>query len=479
MNRRAKIIATIGPASQDVATLEKLISEGLDVARVNMSHGTHDDHQKSIENIRQAASNVNKEVAILMDLQGPKIRTGRLENPLVLRNGEMWFIGTSEYEGSFGKKYIPTIYEHLVRDCHDGAMILFDDGLIQAKAICRKENVYEIEIIVGGTLKSSKGINLPDCNVSASSFTEKDQKDLLFGLKYNVDYVALSFVKNQEDIIKVRSFLKKINRDIPIIAKIERVQAIEQLDKICQVSDAVMVARGDMGVELGNHNVPSLQKKIINEGNSSHLPVITATQMLESMTENPTPTRAEASDVANAIWDGTDAVMLSEETAVGKYPVETIKMMNKIIEQAERTPKIRPFLRDIDLSDTHAAIMVASSVISEKINAKKILSITERGISCLNISVFRPTTPVIGITNSIKTSRKIALYWGIEPFYIPNYDKDNADFQRDVIIKVQEKYGLKKGDSVIITRGDGSFFSNESSNSVKVHHIDEGPSKTL
>ena len=472
MNRRAKIIATIGPASQEVDALEKLISAGLDVARINMSHGTHEYHKKSIENIRQASVNVNKEVAILMDLQGPKIRTGKLKKSLQVQNGERWFIGTPEEESRYKGRFIPTIYENLVHDCHDGAKILFDDGLIEAKALKRQGNTYEIEIINGGKLKSSKGINLPDCQVSAASFTDKDKNDLLFGIENGIDYVALSFVKDKQDIVNVKNLIQQLDKSIPIVAKIERTQAIKNLDKIFEVTDVVMVARGDMGVELGNHNVPSLQKLIINKCNATHIPVITATQMLESMTENPTPTRAEANDVANAIWDGTDAVMLSGETAVGKYPIETITMMGKIIEQAEKDPKTRPFLRDIDLSDSHMAIMVAASIIAEKINAKKILSITERGISCLNISVFRPTTSVIGITNSLKTSRKLSLYWGIGPFYVPDYDKYHENFQRDIIGKIKAKYGLKKGDKVVITRGDGKFFSGQSSNSIQVHHIE-------
>ncbi len=477
MNRRAKVIATIGPASQKVAILEKLISAGLDVARINMSHSDHADHKKSIENIRKASINVKKEVAILMDLQGPKIRTGKLKTPLKIQKGERWFLGTPEQKEQFRDRFIPTVYEKLVHDCRDGARILFDDGLIEAKAVARKGDAYEIEIIIGGILQSSKGINLPDCNVSASSFTEKDKNDLLFGFENDIDYVALSFVKEKQDIVNVRSLIQKFNKSIPIVAKIERAQAIENLDKIFEVADVIMVARGDMGVELGNHNVPSLQKLIINKCNTFRIPVITATQMLESMTDNLTPTRAEASDVANAIWDGTDVVMLSEETAVGKHPIETINMMSKIIEQAEKSPKIRPFLREIDLSDTHAVIMVAASLISEKIHAKKVLSITERGISCLNISVFRPTTSVIGITNSIKTSRKISMYWGVEPFYIPDYNKDNVNFQKDVINKVKIKFKLTKGDKVVITRGDGRFFSSESSNSIKVHHINGDSSK--
>ena len=307
-----------------------------------MSHGTHEEHGATIAAIRRVSQKIEKEVAILADLQGPKIRVDKLEKPLKLQKGQRWFIGSPKHSHLYKENFIPTIYENLVDDCHDGAKILFDDGLIQTKAIKKREHAYEIEIITGGTLKSKKGINLPDCDVSAPSFTKKDRADLFFGLENEVDYIALSFLRRKSDLLQVKSLLHELKKNLPIIVKIEKAQAIENLDEILELADAVMVARGDMGVEIGNHLVPSIQKVIINKCNSFHIPVITATQMLESMTEGPTPTRAEASDVANAVWDGTDAVMLSGETAAGKYPVESVEMMDKIIKEAEKTPKERP-----------------------------------------------------------------------------------------------------------------------------------------
>lgn len=476
MQRRAKIVATLGPASSDIPTIEKLIKAGLNVARVNMSHGTHESHQQLIENIRSASANVGKEVAVLIDLQGPKIRVDKVPEPLELKKGEEWVIGQSDFSDKYPQyqgKYIPTIYKNLVADCHDGARILFDDGLIQAVAISRDKEVYKIKILVGGILKSNKGINLPDCDVSAPSFTEKDESDLMFALNHNIDYLALSFVRKKEDIQKVKFLLHKLKVFIPIISKIEKPQAVDNLDEILEVTDVIMVARGDMGVEVGNHLVPSIQKMIISKCNNIGIPVITATQMLESMTNNPSPTRAEASDVANSIWDGTDAVMLSGETASGLYPVETITTMSEIIQEAEKLPKVRPYLRTLDLNSVNRSVMVAASMIAEKVNAKIILSVTESGHSCLKISIFRPNTPVLGVTNSLKTARMLCLYWGVDPYLLTEYDDDNFDFQEDVIKRVKEGLKLSNGDRIVITRGDGRFFSRGSSNSVKVEIIRE------
>ncbi len=478
MLRRAKIVATVGPASSDVKILEKMIRAGLDVARVNMSHGTYEGHAATIAKIREAAVLAKKEVAILLDLQGPKIRVDKLPAPLELKEGEEWVIAPSskaalypEYAG----RLIPTIYENLVDDCHNGARILFDDGLLRAVALERDRDVYKIRVEVGGMLKSNKGINLPDCDVSAPAFTTKDREDLMFGLKHEIDYIALSFVRKREDVMQVKALLHKLKMNIPIVSKIEKPQAITAIDEIIAVSDAIMVARGDMGVEIGNHLVPSMQKLIITRCNERMIPVITATQMLESMTENPTPTRAEASDVANAIWDGTDAVMLSGETAAGKWPVETIKMMEQIVIQAEKTPKERPFLRNMDLSSVNASVMVAASMIAEKVDARYILSMTESGNSCRKISMFRPRTPVLGVTNSIHTARRMCLNWGIRPFHIHEYGRDDFNFQKDVTNKVKAAMELHNGDKIVITRGDGKFFARGSSNSVKVEIIKDTP----
>ncbi|MBC7539760.1 MAG: pyruvate kinase [Bacteriovorax sp.] len=476
--RRAKIVATIGPASSSKEMLTQLIIAGMNVCRINMSHGTYEGHQQVIKNIREASKETGYEVAILADLQGPKIRVDKLPEPLKLENGSEWVIGASKLRDQYPEykdKYIPTIYENLVSDCHDGARILFDDGLMIAEAITRDRDVYKIKVSVGGTLKSNKGINLPDCDVSAPAFTEKDREDLMFALQEGADYVALSFVRKKEDILAVKHLLHSLKVNIPIISKIEKPQAVDNLDEILAVTDMIMVARGDMGVEVGNHLVPSIQKKIINKCNALGIPVITATQMLESMTENPTPTRAEASDVANAIWDGTDAVMLSGETANGKYPLETVRMMDNIVREAERTPKERPFLRAQDLSSVTASIMVAASMIAEKIGAQRIVSVTESGSSCLRITQFRPSVPVLGITNSLKVARKMCLYWGVSPFIVTNETHENVEFIKNVLKEVKERLKLKNGDKIVLTRGDGKFFSQGSSNSVKVELIRDAP----
>lgn len=479
--RRAKIVGTLGPSSNTVKQIEDLIRAGLNVARINMSHGTHEGHREVIQNIRTASKNLDQEVAILLDLQGPKIRVDKLPTPLLLENGQEWVIGPTAKESAYPQykgRFIPTIYEKLVDDCHDGARILFDDGKMQARAIKRDGDVYVIEVTVGGELKSNKGINLPDCIVSAPAFTEKDEKDLMFGLGQGIDYVALSFVRRAEDVLQVKEILHKLKMQIPIVSKIEKPQAIENLDEILKVTDVIMVARGDMGVEVGNHLVPSLQKLIITKCNQALKPVITATQMLESMTECPSPTRAEASDVANAIWDGTDAVMLSGETASGKYPVLTVETMSAIVLEAEKTPKERPLLRNMDLSNVNASVMVAASMIAEKIDAKRILSMTESGHSALKVSMFRPKTPVLAVTNTVETARRICLYWGVYPYLISEFDEDQFNFQEQVINRIKREKFLSSGDKLVITRGDGRFFQKGSSNSVKVEILHDMPDVT-
>jgi len=475
--RKAKIVGTLGPSSSDVATIKKLIKAGLNVARVNMSHGTHEDHKKLIANIREASKSVGQEVAILADLQGPKIRVDKLHEDLELKKDEIWAIGAAKVREDYKKydNFIPTLYEKLVQDCHDGARILFDDGLIAAEALEKDGEVYKIKILVGGILKSNKGINLPDCQVSAPAMTEKDRKDLFFALKHDVDYVALSFVRTKEDIKELKCLLHDLKMNIPVVAKIEKPQAVENLSEIMDVADVIMIARGDLGVEVGNHLVPSIQKKITKECNARGIPVITATQMLESMIHNPTPTRAEASDVANAIWDGTDAVMLSGETASGKYPVESVKMMSKIVADAEKSPNKRPNIKDIDLSNVNSALSVAACLVAEKVHAKRIISMTQSGHSCLKLSRFRPSTTVLGITNNLQTVRRICLYWGVVPFYLVEYDEDSPILKEQILDMVRESVHLKKGDKVVIARGDGTFFAGGMANSLQVETIKKAP----
>ena len=469
-NRRAKIIGTVGPASCSVGMLEKLIAAGLDVARINMGHGTRSEHKKIIGNIRKASANVGREVGVLMDLQGPKIRVGKLSEPLVLEKGREWFVGTREHDSKHPGRFIPTTYENLVSDCRDGIEILFDDGLIVARALERVNSVYRVRIETGGTLKSNKGINMPGCRISAPSLTDKDRGDLMFGLKEGVDFFALSFVKSREDVDEIKFFLHKLKKNNPIIAKIETPGAIEHLDGILDVADMIMVARGDLGVELGNHRVPGVQKRIIETCNLRQKPVITATQMIESMTENTTPTRAEASDIANAIWDGSDALMLSAEMASGKYPLESVVMMGSIVEEAEKTPKERPLLRSVDLSSINASIMVAASMVAEKVGAKKILAVTESGHSCQKISVFRPQIDVVGITVSQETARRMTLYWGVTPYCLEDWDDDEVDFTA-VLKKVKKDLGFVNGDKLVLSGGDGKLFTQGTSNSIKVEIV--------
>lgn len=476
MERRAKIVATIGPSSDSIEQLKKLIDAGMNVARVNMSHGTHEHHKKTINLIREASKELGKEVAILLDLQGPKIRVDKLPKNLTLKGGEIWHIGNSSFAKDYDQ-FIPTTYEELVTDCHNGAQILFDDGLLEAKVIAKTDNALKVEIIVGGELKSNKGINLPDVNVSAPSMTEKDHADLLFGLKQSIDYVALSFVRNADDVKKLKQLMHQYKANIPVISKIEKPEAIENIDSIIEATDCIMVARGDMGVEIGNHLVPATQKMIIKKCNDVGVPVITATQMLESMIENPRPTRAESSDVANAIWDGTDAVMLSGETAAGKYPIRAIQTMSEIVMEAEKIPRVRGLLRDMPLNSITSANQVAASMVCEKIDAKWILSVTERGNSCLKMSRFRPKKPVLGVTNNIIAIRKMCLYWGITPFYLEKATDNIAELDQMMIEKLIELDMVTKGDKIVITHGDGKYFRKNTSNSIRVEIIKNPDSK--
>ena len=477
--RRAKIIATIGPSSNTIDMLEKMILAGMNAARVNMSHGTYEAHEQSIKNIRQASQNLGREVAILLDLQGPKIRVDKLPEPLQLQDEDVWVIGPSHVKDlypEYAKNFIPTIYKNLVKDAHVGARILFDDGLIVAEAVEKDREVLKIKIKVGGILKSNKGINLPYVKVSAPSFTEKDREDLLFGLKQGVDYVALSFVRTAEDILEVKSLLHSMKVQIPIVSKIEKPEALDNMESIVRVSDAIMIARGDMGVEVGNHLVPSIQKKMIKLCNEVGKPIITATQMLESMITNSAPTRAEASDVANAIWDGTDVVMLSGETASGKYPLEAITIMGQIIEEAEKAPRERPFLRHMDISSVTASIQVAASIVAEKNHARWIISITEGGNSCLKMTRFRPNTPVLGVTNSLNVIRRMSLYWGIYPYYFNIHENSDLTKLGDMMIEeLKAKKLLDLGEKVVITVGDGKFFRQGTTNSIRIEIIKDVP----
>jgi pyruvate kinase len=358
--RHSKIVCTIGPASRSPKMIDRLLRAGMDVARLNFSHGTHEQHAKNISVLRAASSEHEKPIAVLADLQGPKIRTGALAGggPVVLRAGQRFVITTARVLGDSTR--VNTTFTPLPREVHRGDRILLSDGLIELRVEQVRDGQVICEVVNGGALGEHKGINLPGVKLRVPALTPKDRADLLFALKHGADYIAVSFVRRPEDVLLAKQLIRRAGKDTPVIAKLEKPEAIENLDAILRAADGVMVARGDLGVEMNPERVPVVQKMIITRAREFRRPVITATQMLESMTENPRPTRAEASDVANAIFDGSDAVMLSAETASGKYPVESVAMMARIIEEAEAS--IREFPRPAPQEQLKVAGTVAELV---------------------------------------------------------------------------------------------------------------------
>ncbi|NOX87915.1 MAG: pyruvate kinase [Calditrichaeota bacterium] len=452
-DHKAKIICTIGPTSEDEETLKKLIVAGMDIARLNFSHGTHEEHRQKIERIRKIADELQKPVAIMQDLQGPKIRIGKFKNPPIhLKPGDRFTITTREILGD--QSIVSTTYKRLPNDVQPGDNILVNDGLIKLRVKSKAHEDVICEVINGGSLYDRRGINLPGVKISEPSLTKKDKNDVLFGVEHEVDYVALSFVRNARSIAELRKFLG--DRAVPIVAKLEKPEALQNLDAIIAEADGVMVARGDLGVEISTEKVPSVQKKIIEKCMIMNKPVITATQMLDSMMVHPIPTRAEANDVANAIFDGSDAVMLSGETAFGKYPLESVQMMNAIIKESEShrsyfrlnpDASLRNVEHDFATSICHSAYHSA-----EEIKAQYIVVLTRSGYTARKMSNFRPTVPVLALTSNEKTYRRMSLYWGVVPILIEHelfITEDLVDLQN-----VLEKKGwIKAGDRLVIVAG--------------------------
>ena len=431
MNRRTKIVATLGPSSNTKEIIQKLIQSGVNIARLNFSHGTHDSHLKIINILRNLPSCKNKPVVILQDLQGPKLRVGKLPQEGVrLSAGELISLEIDlenhdiNYELSDTKTLFLDI-PNILHCLHPGGKILFDDGKIELEIT--EINTIEISarVILGGILYSDKGVNLPGTSLDIPGFTQKDQNDLIFGLENNIDAVAISFVRGTEDIQHVKDFIKKVRPDrasIPVIAKLELPEAISNLEKILEIADGVMVARGDLGVETSPADVPIIQKEIIQAANQMTKIVITATQMLDSMINNPRPTRAEASDVANAIFDGTDAVMLSGETASGNYPVESVKMMDAIVLKAEESNskwshQYQSTIRN--QTDDAFAISIAARELAHNRQVSSIAVFTQSGRSALLQSKTRPEVPILAFTPNEKTFHTLGLYWGVAPYLVP------------------------------------------------------------
>ncbi len=470
MLKKTKIVATIGPSSNTRTVLKELISEGMNVARLNFSHGSYEEHGDVIKTIRSLSREMNTPVGIILDLQGPKIRTGKLANgePVVLKKNMEFSITSQNVPGS--AEIVSTTYKELPRDVKKNDVILVDDGLIELKVLSKTKDTVKCKIMNGGVLKENKGINLPGVKVSAPSLTEKDKRDLNFGIKVGVDFFALSFVRTADDVKQIQSIIQKQGKDIPVIAKIEKPEAVKNLDDILEVTDAIMVARGDLGVEMHPEQVPAIQKHIIHSAMKKNKPVITATQMLETMSVNPIPTRAEASDVANAILDGTDAVMLSGETASGKYPVKAVQMMAKIASQMEKSPFMKYHLqyeKGIEDLVPHAVSQSAVNILHE-VSGKGIVSFSVSGSTSKMISRQRPSMPVYAFTPNIAVYNRLSLYWGVSPMYISNISDTNRLVQASENTLI-EKGKVKKDDLIVIVVGLG--LKKGSTNSIKIHRI--------
>jgi len=421
--RHSKIVCTIGPASRSPRVIRELLRAGMDVARLNFSHGSHEEHAESIAMLRGEAVKQQKPIAILADLQGPKIRTGVLASggPVMLRAGQEFVITTARILGDSTR--VSTTFTPLPREVHKGDRILLSDGLIELRVDRVNGANVTCEVVNGGALGEHKGINLPGVKLRVPALTPKDRADLKFAIKHGANYIAVSFVRRPEDVVLAKSLIRRAGKDTPVIAKLEKPEAIENLDAILRAADGVMVARGDLGVEMNPERVPVVQKTIIARAREFRRPVITATQMLESMTENPRPTRAEASDVANAIFDGSDAVMLSAETASGKYPVEAVSMMARIIEEAETsiTEFPRPSMQEqLKVAETVAELVCHAC---RELHMKLIAVFTHSGFTARLVSRYRPMVPIVAFSPVAETRRRMALIWGVLPRHIRDVSK--------------------------------------------------------
>ena len=469
------MVATIGPATQSRHMLRKLIEAGMDVARLNFSHGSRDSHLDTIRNLQELSKELVKPVAVLQDLQGIKIRTGSLEDgrPVELATGERFVITTRPITGN--QKRASTSYEALSRDVESGDRIFISDGSIELQVLSTTDTSIDCEVIGGGLLAQHQGINVPGSVISAPPLTSKDLSDLRFGIEQGVDFVALSFVRRADDVLQLKDKLSEMNSDLPVIAKLEKPIAIENLDQIIDACEGVMVARGDLGVEMSPEKVPVIQKRIIKEANQKGKLVITATQMLESMIFKPRPTRAEASDVANAVFDGSDALMLSGETAKGNFAIESVEMMAKIIQEAEKLNTMYPPERHPgrDILSFPEAVCDAAYHASLSINARAIVAFTQSGYTAKMISKYRPATPIFGFTPHEHVAKRLALYWGVKAMYLEPIS--NVDELIRVLEKVLlENRLVQEGDHLIILTG-APIIERGHTSLMKLHSVGRAP----
>ena len=450
------IIATLGPATEDDDVLRGIIQAGADLVRLNFSHGDRQSHQEAYRRVRRCEQETGRFIGVIADLQGPKIRTGRLVGggPVHLHAGGILTITTQDIIGTAER--VSTTYAGLPDDLNPGDRFLMDDGLLELRVTAVSPPEVRCEVLTGGPLGERKGINLPGIKISSPTLTAKDRADLEFAVKLGVDYVALSFVRSAGDLELIREAIAALGSDVPVIAKLEKPEAIAELEQIIAVADAVMVARGDLGVEMPPESVPMLQKRIIRECARRRVPVITATQMLDSMREHPRPTRAEASDVANAILDGTDAVMLSGETAIGRYPVQSVAMMRRIAQSAEEDLLSGPLLRTaseagrrLGFSDAlgRAAVQAA-----EDVATVAIVAFTQSGFTARLASKCRPRVPILAATPLLETARRCTLYWAVKPVLIEHFEDTDAMFE-GIEQRVREMGVAKPGDVIVVTAG--------------------------
>ncbi len=471
--RRAKIVATLGPASSSPEVIEQLITHGMDVARLNFSHGRHEDHARALERLRAACRHLGKPVAALQDLQGPKIRTGPLKAGragVKLTAGHELTI-TTEGEVLGDEHLLSTTYVHLAEDVKPGDRLLIDDGLLELRALSTDGVRLRAEVVEGGLLGEHKGINLPGVALRTEAMSEKDKADLAFGLSHGVDMVALSFVRTAEDVLLCRRLMERAGRVVPIVAKIEKPEAIGCIDDILAAADGLMVARGDLGVEILPERVPGLQKMLCRKGNLAAKPVIIATQMLNSMIEHPRPTRAEASDVANGIWDGADAVMLSGETASGRHPLLAVQMMDRMVREAEAdvTVHAAPEFSGAGQAAFNEVTAAAACRAAEASGAVAIVCFTLSGTTARLLAHFRPRAPIVAFSPDQATRRHCALYWGVEPKIMEPVK--NADLMAELVGERLVEDGLARpGDRIVLVYGSPMGVPGQT-NSIRFHQV--------
>jgi pyruvate kinase len=473
--RRTKIIATLGPSCSSEDTIHRLLTSGVDVFRLNFSHGAPDERRRIIDIIRHISNDIGKYIPIMGDIQGPKLRIGEVDGVVQLQTGQMFTITTEKLIG--GASIVSTPFTPLPREVQIGQRILINDGLVELVVSAVDEKKVVTRVIHGGPISSKKGMNFPDTELTIPAVTEKDREDVRFAVEQQLDYLAASFIRRRSDIVELRALLHELKGDeINIVAKLEKAQAIDNLDEILDVSDGVMVARGDLGVELPPEAVPIVQKKILSKASQSGRFAITATQMLESMTTNSRPTRAEASDVANAIFDGSDAVMLSAETASGKYPVEAVQMMARIIMAAENNRQLhvvvprQHFTVASETDEFTNALAGAANYAAEQLDAKFIVVFTQTGFTARLMSKFRPKQPVIALTPSSWVARRMNMLWGVQPFVL----KDVGEYHEQIVERVDD-YLLSRdivvpGDRLVILMGS-PIYQRAKTNLLRVHRV--------